>query len=554
MIVGVPFGLSLRHDESSDPVKLVAPVDTGRQNPPHIHTVTLEQIVQLTGLARSKALLEKLESPSFNDLVTLTAAFPRSSLESDLILQRGVQLFPGAWTSHLRTVDHVLAERALSLWAKRCPMDALRFCDRRAPSSKDIVLLAISETKPALAWRLVDASPEIAVDVENIIRRHYFDDLAARNFEEAVAEIDRISSPLEKSECLTALLPTWVGRDPREALSWIETHLSRSWQLRAIHECLTLSLEKHSHWVWEEAADRANPELMKRALRIQAKRDLAGAKAWLHSTAAEGFRRRLLPAILETSEDNTRTLLALVEELHRGGISTTSQRKFENKIKDAILEDIAQEDPTEALSWLGRLPIVHYQADEIIEVLRLSWNVDPDLTFRWVNGMPEGKIRLKLLDYVFKRTSAEAPESIWEKAHALDEDTLPAFAMTLRRLALKHPVPTIQWLSNHESTKDLGVSLSWTAAQWTMFEPEQSSTWIAGMLPGPHRDAAICGMVHAVLAERQSDIDREGGMAWANELGDPILRQEMTHHVQAVTEGSAQNTSLHLLLNPHDSY
>ncbi len=456
---------------------------------------------QLSGLARSKELINCLENPSLADSKALLEIIPPRSLHRSLIIERGIQVAPRSWIAHLKNIDDQLFTYALHHWAKQDPEAAFRASLQEPGYVSDSLLAAISRDHPELAMRLLESTRGPANSVHSIDQDYMKHLLSTKGTELALAAAMQAHSRDRRLTRLSFILPHWAKEAPDEALNWVQTHLSGQDRERLTRQCLCWAANSHPDWAWDQAlelpAGTTRTDVFSNALAAKAKHDIATAKAWLRSDATSGMRDKLLFAILKALEHEPRALLETASELHPGLMTNDSDPDLLELLHDTIVFEIAGDDPLEALAWLGRLPWAASQSLRMDELLPLLEETDPQAHFDWITQMPAGQVQQR----------------------------------ALLNLAKSNPADTLRWLINDSPIMDKG-SLFQAAAIWVGEAPDEASVFISQIERGAARDIAIHGMIHLLLAETPDQWDVQAAFHWANEIEKESVRTNVISRIE----------------------
>ncbi|CAN5283591.1 hypothetical protein BH23VER1_BH23VER1_14630 [soil metagenome] len=113
----------------------------------------------------------------------------------------------------------------------------------------------------------------------------------------------------------------------------------------------------------------------------------------------------------------------------------------------------------------------------------------------------------------------------------LDRETVRSLA---REMVDRSPAGAAAWLAALPASADPIDGIRTVAEEWVSRDPYTASEWVAALPPGTQRDAAINGLLSAVLDQPDADLERAA--AWANSIADPVARTEALNLVhQAAT-------------------
>ncbi|CAN5224385.1 hypothetical protein BH23VER1_BH23VER1_04830 [soil metagenome] len=171
-------------------------------------------------------------------------------------------------------------------------------------------------------------------------------------------------------------------------------------------------------------------------------------------------------------------------------------------IRNDVVRDIVRKgsgpaggDLTSALlSWAGSLPDSTRSATEMAIVQGLT-NSDPAAAASLLTSL----------------SPADSPDNAWSNlGRTWAGDDAAAAGAYFREHAGQIP----------------GSAFAQLTSEWVGSAPEAASTWVAGLHPGPHRDAAVAALVDHLSRGQDAGADFEAAVLWAGEIADPAIREQ----------------------------
>jgi hypothetical protein len=182
-------------------------------------------------------------------------------------------------------------------------------------------------------------------------------------------------------------------------------------------------------------------------------------------------------------------------------VSSMPAGSARNNLVNAVVNQMASEDPAKALSWANQIPDENGKTQAITNVLN-----------QWAQNDPNGAI-----GYIQTMTDGPAKQQAMQSSR----DRLGAKRSRRRR-------PVGGWLSRRQTPRSLPMAQH-RQRLGQQRSPPPASNWLLQLPSGDARDAAISSFSNQIVND-----DPSGACQWAESITDPAQRQNAVFRISSV--------------------
>jgi hypothetical protein len=551
---------------------------------------TLDDIGSVEGAVQRRLLIRYLRGAKIGDVEALILAMREESLkgldgQKNLIYVRALELDGVEFVAWIKKIDseNVRLRYSLasiySIWMKVDLEAALAASASEEEYVRKSVIRALAvvdlERAVALAKAEWPGDPMVE-ELENIRMKK----LAEEDPMDALTKKMETVPKHKMVSSLSPLLFNWAKKDPQAAWQWLSEQKGLDPSNRLARDVILAMAEMDPVGAREKLALLPeNTGRMKIEGELVAKlseSDMEGAMQTILGEKNERRRDYLFSKIAaKLLADDPKRLLQFVRENGislgdnlveswsmdaRGhGWSHSGGDEISDLVGKATIE-LAREDPRGALLNLASLD-PNKMSGTIKSVSKLWAATDARGAADWAASLPEGAFRGSIqgaiVDAWITTESSDALNWLADKS----PDSVPYTLETLSRrepaIAAKFvdliasseqrsdgikkiahnwrrsdPEGATQWLGGIADSNDVSTMLQDAARDWVLKKPEEASSWISEMKAGIGKDNAVAGMVNALMASSNPQVDFEAASVWAGTIGDEAMRvkweQEIT--------------------------
>ncbi|CAN5284033.1 hypothetical protein BH23VER1_BH23VER1_14670 [soil metagenome] len=356
----------------------------------------------------------------------------------------------------------------------------------------------------------------------------------------------------------------WAKSDPAAAGRWVEANLRD--RLRdpalaaiAIAEAETdplapIRLAETYGWRIEFA----------RALESSRVEYVSGASGG-YSPEYSPFGRALVPAFEHLAQ--TEGAPAAIARLEK-----VPDTELQTKILEAVVGTWAGSDPSAVIDWLALAPPEDLRSQKVAEALFARWwetdpaaamtaaellppsywnghligrtfggavkvfaKNDPEATVHWLATL-QGAHRDHAATAIVSELGSHRPDLAAEAFLFTNPDSKsrPFLYGIMQGYAKVDIGRAITWLEALDPKFDAQEGYVGAGAKWTDRDPSAASSWVAALPAGANRDAAVHGMVSAIVRGEAPDL--AGARAWAETIDDPERRTEIDKLIEKAAQ------------------
>lgn len=469
---------------------------------------------------------------------------------------------PEAFAAFVQVRDRALRRELLALittaWAAADPRAALAAAggiqDRSLSRQlTETALVKLAERDPAGALDRLEVLPGRATSgaYESTLTQW-----ALRDLKVATERLTHLAQPRLRQQAARAMALALTGRDGAKALDWAASLGDPRVRAEAVAGVMEVLREDDPAAAGEALRFMPDGPRKDEALDALAQlwvgRDPMAAVTWARQFAEGPDRDRAmgtLAAALATSDRET--AIALLKEL------PASEIRFEWLAKTAGALGIS--DSEFAASWVDSLS--YFERGVALEGIMRAWvDVDPHKLDDFVSELPRPLQQVTVLKTseawsafepanavawadraytprgvdvgrnAFLNWAREDPDAAADYVAGLEDPALQAARtrILLSVLGKWQPATGAAWVETALTDSEVRVqAFAALASSWLNQDSEAASQWIAGMEPGPQRDAAVDSLLQKV-----HQMDPESAAAWTETLSQEQLRQAWMEKLQ----------------------
>ena len=166
-------------------------------------------------------------------------------------------------------------------------------------------------------------------------------------------------------------------------------------------------------------------------------------------------------------------------------------------------------------------PVTREWASTLAQHVAETWaQTDPQAAHAWASTLPPGLIEPALAAVVEPWFSRDWDEA-WKAVQSMDGQAREAgLKAAADEMSPPQAVPVLNQLVAEPVGEAVAEAITDGARKYHHWAPEAAESWLAALPSGPHRDAAIQGVIDGGLGET----DPEAAAAWAGAVDDPQQR------------------------------